>query len=76
MAVKVNITELDDNDISYPRLMIYKNGNVVLFNSLNRGTLLKKSPSSTFDLEVGDYSESWVGSEFTPLTGSITLSNE
>mgnify|MGYP003651331685 CR=1 FL=1 len=61
-------------EIKYPILMIAEGGNVVLFESLGCGTLVK-SDASNFWI-VGHYSSHWASGVWVPFRGEVTLSNE
>lgn len=58
----------------YPCLKVSKNtGNIVLFIASKTGIVV----SVVSDLwELGDYSDAFAENDFTPFTGSITLSND
>ena len=56
----------------YPCLKISKLGNIVLFTEPETGVRV----STDANYNIGYFSRSWDMSEFTPFTGSITLSND
>ena len=71
MAIK---TEIEQQELEYPILGIYpEDGTIVLFNSLTKGTLLRKgNPKS--NLTVGTQSSNYIPF-WLPFNGSLTLSN-
>lgn len=65
-------------DITYPCLRISERGRVVLFIAPSTGTLIALSSDGMSDgnRSVGEYSSSWLMSSFTPLNGTVELSND
>ena len=58
----------------YPYIGADKYGNVVLFIDECKGTRLKDSSECPGD-PIGEFCYNWRESSFSPLEGSITLSN-
>ena len=59
------------NDVVYPMLMERRGELVVLFYEHNRGVVA----SSNGFYPAGYHLNNWVMSDFTPYTGTVTLSN-
>ena len=55
----------------WPKLMATDEGAIVLFTSYGCGTVVKHP-----GWEVGTYGRHWDMPQFTPFTGSVTLSND
>ena len=55
----------------FPKLMIHKDGLVVLFEESKRGMAL----DSDISMSAGDYSSNWVMDNFTDFKGTIQLEN-
>lgn len=62
-----------ENEISYPCLGIFSNGQIVLFTSISEGTLIKQGQLTT--LPIGTYTKTW-NRDWVPYVGTVTLSNE
>ena len=73
MKVVVNKLENSSKQNPYPYIGQFKNGEVVLFVSANKGTVLA---NPQYIRKIGDYSETWIEFNATPLQGSVTLSND
>ena len=58
--------------IKYPCLMRTRDGLIVLVVARGSGTVVKP----TTEYEPGYYSDAWNTDDFTPFTGSVTLSND
>lgn len=77
MAVKVEVSGYQDDDIKYPCLMISNDGDtIVLFTDPRVGTCVSNKSKSEFATNVGMHDSTWITSLFKPFKGSITLSNE
>jgi len=63
-----------ETPVKYPCLKVSKNtGNIVLFIGEKTGIVV----SAHNDMwEIGEYSVGFAENDFTPFTGSITLSND
>jgi hypothetical protein len=57
--------------IEYPCLMATEQGAIVLFTDYGCGTVIKHP-----GWVVGTYGRKWDMLQFTPFTGSVTLSND
>lgn len=56
----------------FPCLGIYSDGDIVLFTSSKRGTLMHNNSGDT---QIGSYSDTWPES-WEPFLGTIELSND
>lgn len=56
----------------FPKLMISKNGTVVLFSKSCVGIAV----NTTSNYDIGYLSEEWFMGNFTDFTGTVTLSND
>ena len=73
MKAVINEKETPVKD-EYPCLKVSKNtGNIVLFIASKTGVVV--SVVNDF-WELGEYSDGFAENDFTPFTGSITLSND
>jgi hypothetical protein len=73
MKAVINEKETPVKD-TYPCLKVSKNtGNIVLFIASKTGVVV--SVVNDF-WELGEYSDGLAENDFTPFTGSITLSND
>ena len=60
------------SDITYPCLMVHSHGDVVLLTSDCEGM---KVFAAEDGIELGEYRTDWIMANFTPYTGTVTLSN-
>ena len=62
---------------SYPRLLISKDGElVVLFSKEGVGTIVHTTSLLTTDGQVADYCKNWCMEDFVPLNGYVVLKEE
>ena len=73
MIVK-QVEEMKQPVKPYPKLMISKSGNVVLFSSPKVGVAILVENDGPYT--VGEHIEDWVQEEFTDYTGKLELSND
>lgn len=75
--MKVKIKEVEQKEgVFFPRLMINKVKQIVLFTSPSEGTLVCDKDVMS-NSNFGYHSKSWIGvSDFRPFIGSVTLSND
>ena len=70
--MKVEINEPKKaKEKGFPKLMIAKDGEMVLFQSLSVGTVIKG-----VEYGIGHHSVRWAMKDFSDFEGSITLSND
>jgi hypothetical protein len=73
MEIKTTVVETTvKNTKVYPYIGVSDSGTVVLFSALCRGTLLAQGGTNP----IGYNSDIWMERNFTPLRGSITLTQE
>jgi hypothetical protein len=66
-----------ERDIDFPKLMINKNGMIVLMLAKNgKGIRLDNKDGMIGDYSGFDESENWSIKDFSDFHGSITLSNQ
>jgi hypothetical protein len=72
--IKAEINEKKKEPVDeFPKLMMHKDGSIVLFTEYCNGTLLHDTTGST---SAGWVNQFWSMRDFTDFHGSITLSNE
>ena len=72
MKVEVNETE-KNGETPFPKLMISKNGNIVLMTSNEVGTLVKSADKI---YKPGKPNNGWIMAAFTDFHGTVTISND
>jgi hypothetical protein len=80
MAVKVTTNQTESVEKNkYPILGIFPDGTIILFSSINEGTILKsesKQSIGQYSSNRPDYRHFGPDYNWVPYTGTITLSNE
>lgn len=71
MGIKVEVNGAGEGNRAYPYIGVRDGQSIVLFTRKGVGTLLR-----AYVAPMGFHSVTWDESEFTPLVGSITLSND
>lgn len=71
--MKVTVKEVK-KERKYPYIGIHEihMGLIVLFSKQNKGTVLQPDKSYS----IGEYSHTWVESNFKPFEGTVELSND
>jgi len=72
MGIKAIVKEAATKGTKYPYLKESENGTIVLFFAQNSGVSVCKS----YYHDVGEYSNTWLESDFKPFHGTVTLVNE
>ena len=73
--IKAEISDKKKEPVNeYPKLMMHKDGSIVLFMEVGVGTILFNA--SPHGKDVGKFSPNWNVDFFTDFHGSITISNE
>lgn len=70
--MKVTVNKAEVKEIQFPKLMISKDGNIVLFTELDVGTLIKGEVGMN---RGGDHYDGWNFENFHDYVGTITLEN-
>lgn len=70
MKVTVKDSPIGDN-VKFPCLMVTNDGYIVWMLKYECGVILKHDGWT-----IGDYSENWDMSQFTPFNGTVELSND
>lgn len=60
----------------FPKLMIHKDGTIILFTSINIGTLLYNGGIPKSPYTVGIFKRDWIMYDFRDFNGTVTLSND
>jgi len=72
--MKVTVKETKaEGEIKYPCLMIYEDGDIVLFESAKKGVMFRNNDSG---YKVDLYSTCFSTDRFKPFYGTITLGND
>ena len=69
--INVKVSDKEERENDYPKLMVDEYGMIVLFAGHKVGMVVETDSRE----DCGHYSESWDMSWFTEFDGSITLSN-
>jgi len=72
MGIKAIVKETATKGTKYPCLKESETGAIVLFFAKNSGVSVCKS----YHNDVGEYSNTWLESDFIPFHGTVTLVNE